>query len=81
MKLLRFGHKGQFVAYPKHWDQRMVNTGLRRHMTRCDMLVGNCACGQRHFEDDEWVEECLRFYHDTIEGHGEWLERTRCCEK
>lgn len=75
--LERFGHKGQFVKYPTKWQRRMVHTGKRRFDTSCDLLVGICACGERHAEDDPWIIEMLQAEHCRIETHAEWLERVR----
>jgi hypothetical protein len=73
--LERFGHKGQFVKYPKKWGRRMVHTGQRRFDTGCDLIVGVCACGVRHTEEDDWVRDSLRRYNCRIETHEEWLQR------
>lgn len=75
--LKRFGHKGQFVKYPSDWRYRMTHTGRRRHDTSCDLLVGLCACGERHYEDTEWVQDMLLQYNAVIETHEDWLARTR----
>lgn len=55
-----------FVAYPLHFEKRMVD-GTARYRTRCDMLVGPCACGHVHQEDDEFVHDLLQYYGVTIE--------------
>jgi len=78
--LKRFGHKGQFVKYPSTWRYRMVHTGKRRFDTRCDLIVGLCACGERHTEEEPWVREMLQRENCRIESHAEWLERTRAEE-
>lgn len=75
--LKRFGHKGQFVKYPIKWQRRMVHTGKRRFETGCDLIVGICACGERHTEDDGWVREMLEHHHCRVETHKEWLARIR----
>jgi hypothetical protein len=75
--LKRYGHKGQFVAYPDKWQRRMVHTGKRRYDTSCDFIVGFCACGLRHTEDEGWVRELLHIHNNRIESHEEWLIRTR----
>lgn len=75
--LERFGHKGQFVKYPSKWAHRMVHTGKRRYDTSCDLLVGMCACGERHCADEPWVREILQHHGACIETHEEWLTRTR----
>jgi hypothetical protein len=75
--LKRSGHKGQFVKYPIKWGRRMVHTGKRRFDTSCDLLVGICACGERHTENEEWIEEMLCQYMCRIETHEEWLARIR----
>ena len=75
--LKRFGHKGQFVRYPSKWQHRMIHTGKRRFDTSCDLLVGVCACGERHVEDEGWIQDMLQQYRSRIETHEEWLARTR----
>jgi len=75
--LKRFGHKGQFVKYPVSWQARMYHTGKRRFDTSCDLLLGLCACGERHTEDDFWVQEMLKQKNCRIESYGEWLTRVR----
>jgi len=75
--LLRFGHKGQFVKYPKSWPYRMVRTRRARHDTKCDLLVGICACGAQHFGDEEWIQEMLDDFNMVIETHAEWVARHR----
>jgi hypothetical protein len=75
--LKRFGHKGQFVKYPSKWRPQMRHTGKRRFDTYCDLIVGVCACGERHSETDDWVEDMLRREHCEIETHADWLARTR----
>jgi hypothetical protein len=75
--LERFGHKGQFVAYPAKWQNRMAHTGKRRYDTYCDLLLGVCACGERHHEDENWVQEMLGHHNTRIETHEEWLARMR----
>lgn len=75
--LKRFGHKGQFVKYPSDWRYRLVHTGKRRFDTRCDLLVGLCACGERHTESEPWVRKMLEVYNCRIEAHEEWLARVR----
>ena len=74
MKLPRFGRKGQFVKYPKHWRKRMRDNHGRRFQTSCDMVVGKCACGLTH-EQGLWDNE-LHHYEDTVETLAEW--GTRC---
>lgn len=76
--LLRTGHKGQFVKYPKSWPKRMCHTGLCRFDTGCDMLVGRCACGLRHRGDEMWVEGLLEDHDEEIESFDDWARRTRC---
>jgi hypothetical protein len=47
-----------FVKYPKDFAKRIVD-GTARFRTRCDVLVGPCACGGVHQESDEWVQDLL----------------------
>lgn len=75
--LRRFGHKGQFVKYPSNWRPQMRHTGKRRFDTYCDLIVGHCACGDRHTEEDDWVIDQLNHNNQQIEPHAEWLKRTR----
>jgi len=75
--LRRFGHKGQFVKYPADWRPQMRHTGKRRFDTYCDLIVGVCACGERHSEDEGWVKDMLDCEQCRIETHAEWLVRTR----
>jgi hypothetical protein len=57
----------------------MRHTGKRRYDTYCDLIVGHCACGDRHGEEDaeEWIEQELANHNQQIETHAEWLKRTR----
>lgn len=75
--LQRFGHKGQFVAYPPKWQARMAHTGHRRFDTYCDLIVGLCACGERHNGDESWINDSLSHYNCIIETHARWVERKR----
>ncbi len=75
--LKRFGHKGQFVKWPSDWQGRMAHTGKRRFDTYCDLIVGMCACGNRHREGEEWLNEMLMQYDCCIEPHAAWLARAR----
>jgi hypothetical protein len=75
--LRRFGHKGQFVKYPSDWRPQMRHTGQRRFDTYCDLILGHCACGERHSEETEWVRDMLESHNSQIETHEEWLKRTR----
>jgi hypothetical protein len=77
MVLRRFGHKGQFVAYPSTWQARMSHTGQRRFDTYCDLIIGVCACGERHEGDEEWIQDYLTHHNCVIETHAEWVERQR----
>lgn len=75
--LRRFGHKGQFVRYPTNWRPHMRHTGRRRFDTYCDLIVGHCACGDRHTGEDDWILDQLQHNNQQIESHAEWLDRTR----
>jgi hypothetical protein len=75
--LKRFGYKGQFVKYPSDWPRRMINTGKRRFATGCDLIVGMCACGERHSEETGWVIDSLDENNCRIESFVEWLTRFR----
>jgi hypothetical protein len=55
-----------FVKYPSDFEKRTID-GLTRYRTKCDMLVGPCACGWVHQENEEWVQELLAKYNATIE--------------
>lgn len=41
------------VPWPGGWPRRA------NPVTECDMLVGPCACGAWHSEDEEWVQQLL----------------------
>lgn len=75
--LRRFGHKGQFVEYPAKWQRRIAHTGKRRFDTSCDLLVGTCACGERHYEEEPWIRDMLWQHNSCVESHEDWLARTR----
>ncbi len=75
--LMRFGHKGQFVKYPSNWQPQMRHTGKRRFDTYCDLILGHCACGDRHTGEDDWVGDQLDRHDQQIEAHAEWLKRIR----
>jgi hypothetical protein len=57
--------KSGFILYPKDADKRIVD-GSARYRTKCDVLVGPCACGAVHQEDDEWVQDLLHDYNHTL---------------
>jgi len=63
-----------FVKYPKDFEKRIA-TGTARFRTRCDMLVGPCACGCVHQEDDQWVQDTLCQYDAEIET---WVLQSNC---
>lgn len=66
MKTLQRRPKSGFVLYPKKIKDRIIE-GTARFRTRCDMLVGPCACGNVHQEYDNWVQEFLEYHNFTIE--------------
>jgi hypothetical protein len=55
-----------FVDYPWEYHERRVD-GTARYRTRCDMIVGPCACGAVHQEDDPWVRDLLTYYEVEFE--------------
>jgi hypothetical protein len=55
-----------FVKYPNDFGKRIID-GTARFRTRCDMLVGPCACGHTHQEGDSFVKELLCDYDAEIE--------------
>lgn len=55
----------------------MAHTGKRRFDTNCDLILGICACGERHTEDEGWIAEMLTATRCRIETHEEWLARIR----
>lgn len=55
-----------FVRYPDDFGKRIID-GTARFRTRCDMLIGPCACGHTHQENDNFVKELLRDYEAEIE--------------
>jgi len=65
-KILKRRPGSGFVNYPKDFEKRIVD-GTARHRTKCDMLVGPCACGGVHQEDDAWVQQALQFNHAELE--------------
>jgi hypothetical protein len=65
MKLKRRPSSG-FVKYPKAFPKRIVD-GSARFRTKCDVLVGPCACGGIHQENDGWVVRLLRHHDATID--------------
>lgn len=66
--------KSGFVVYPKYIPKRMVD-GRARFMTKCDMLVGPCACGYTHNEYDGWVRETLQYQNLRFEPLILWGEK------
>jgi len=61
MRTLKRRPASGFVQYPKDFVKRIVD-GSARFRTKCDMLVGPCACGVVHQEGDAWVKEALSDY-------------------
>jgi len=66
MKTLKRRPKSGFVLYPKEIEDRIIE-GTARFRTRCDMIVGPCACGNVHQEHDNWVQEFLEYHNFSIE--------------
>lgn len=58
--------KSGFVNYPPFFQKRMVD-GRARFMTKCDMLIGPCACGYSHVEWEGWVVDMLQMYNCQVE--------------
>ncbi len=58
MKTLKRRASSGFVKFPTEFSKRTVD-GCARFRTRCDMLVGPCACGHVHQESDDWVQDLL----------------------
>lgn len=73
--LHRTGSKGQFVLYPADFSPQWRDPVNRRYQTKCDMLVGPCACGRRHCADDEDVMDNLECRDCKIETLEEWRLR------
>lgn len=65
-KILHRRPQSGFVKYPKDFEKRMVD-GTARFRTKCDMLVGPCACGFVHQESDSHVQVRLDDYDAEIE--------------
>jgi hypothetical protein len=65
-KILKRRHGSGFINYPKEFEKRIID-GTARHRTKCDMLVGPCACGRVHQENDTWVQKALQAYHVELE--------------
>ncbi len=57
-KILKRRPKSGFVLYPKDAEKRTID-GTARFRTRCDVIVGPCACGGVHQESDNWVKNTL----------------------
>lgn len=66
MKTLKRRPDSGFVKYPKDFDKRIIE-GTARYRTKCDMLVGPCACGGVHQENECWVSDMLADYDCEIE--------------
>jgi hypothetical protein len=64
--ILKRRSKSGFVNYPKSFDKRIID-GTARFRTKCDMLIGPCACGGVHQENDDFVRELLFGNTATIE--------------
>ena len=58
--------KSGFITYPQSAEKRIVD-GTARFRTKCDMLIGPCACGGVHQEDDDWVQRLLEEYSYNLE--------------
>jgi hypothetical protein len=58
MNILKRRSASGFVKYPKDFEKRTVD-GCARFRTKCDMIVGPCACGRVHQECEHWVQEML----------------------
>jgi hypothetical protein len=67
MKILKRRRSSGFVKYPKDFDKRIID-GTARFRTKCDMLVGPCACGGVHQEHDDWVKGMLTDNDAAIEA-------------
>lgn len=65
-KILKRRPGSGFVNYPKEFEKRIID-GTARHRTKCDMLVGPCACGGVHQENDAWIQKALQTYHAELE--------------
>jgi hypothetical protein len=55
-----------FVKFPKAFPKRVID-GSARYRTKCDVLVGPCACGGVHQENDGWVRRLLQQHDATID--------------
>jgi hypothetical protein len=64
--ILKRRAKSGFVNYPKNAERRTID-GTARFRTRCDMLVGPCACGSVHQENEPWVRTLLEDYEYSID--------------
>lgn len=58
--------KSGFINYPPFFQKRMID-GRARFMTKCDMLIGPCACGFTHYEWEGWVLDTLQMYNCQVE--------------
>ena len=50
------------VPWPEEWTDRHYNACNEP----CDMLVGPCACGAWHSEDEDWVRAALEKHNAEI---------------
>lgn len=66
MTILQRRSKSGFIPYPKAAEKRVID-GSARFRTKCDMLVGPCACGGVHQENDRWVYALLDDYDLNLE--------------
>lgn len=66
MRILNRRKSSGFVKYPKDFEKRIID-GTARFRTKCDMLVGPCACGGVHQEHDDWVNRILADNNSAIE--------------
>jgi len=64
--ILKRRAKSGFVNYPKSFEKRIID-GTARFRTKCDMLIGPCACGGVHQENDDFVRELLAYHSAVIE--------------
>lgn len=67
MKILKRRRSSGFVKYPKDFEKHIID-GTARFRTKCDMLIGPCACGSVHQENDEWVTQMLTDNNAVIEA-------------
>jgi hypothetical protein len=61
--ILKKDEKSGMVPWPDSWTVRRYNACNEP----CDMLVGPCACGGWHDEQEQWVQDVLKLHNAVIQ--------------